>query len=101
MNLLKCLLFDFKIISFSEVGKIRTRIRNILVTNKDGERINSPDHEFLRDLLKFHYNHEEKSKDLEYFTTGNHSAHSYSRCFYIVKNDENQTKTVFILLNCF
>lgn len=68
------------------------------MTNKDGEKISSPDHEFLRDLLKFHYNHEEKSKDLDYFTTGAHSAHSYSRCFYIVKNDEKQTKTVFLYI---
>jgi len=65
-----------------------------LVTTKDGDKIPSPDHEFLVDLLKYHHNHEQKMKDLEYFTTGAHSSHSYSRCFYIVKNDENKTKTV-------
>lgn len=81
-------------ISFTEVSKIRNRIREILISNKDEEKISSPNQEFLTDLIKYHYNWEDKIKDLEYFTTGYHSAHSYSRCFYIVKNDEKHTKAV-------
>lgn len=67
-----------------------------MVSTKDGEKIASPDHEFILDLLKYHHNSEEKTKDLSYFTTGHHSDHSYSRCFYIIKNDEKQSKKVII-----
>jgi hypothetical protein len=65
-------------------------MRRILSTSKDGEKIPSPDHEFILDLLKFHRNYESKAKDLSYFTTGKHDEHDYSRCFFIVKSDGNK-----------
>jgi hypothetical protein len=76
--------------SFTDVTKIKSRARKILTSTKDGEKINSPDHDFLTDLLKNHRNFENKVKDIQFFTTGRPSEHNYSRCFFIVKNDSTQ-----------
>ena len=76
--------------SFTDVTKIRARARQILASTKDGDKISSPDHEFLLDIVKCHRNFEEKAKDLSYFTSGQPKEHDYSRCFFIVKNDTSK-----------
>lgn len=75
---------------FSDISKIKTRARTIMHSNKDGEKIQSPDHEFLLDLLKYHRNVSEKSKNLDHFTTDKPNDFLYSRCFFIVKNDQSR-----------
>jgi len=84
--------------TFDDLSKIKTRMRRILSTSKDGEKVGSPDSEFILDLLKYHKNHDEKIKDLSYITTGKHDEHDYSRCFFIVKNDG--TKVDFSVHKC-
>jgi len=84
--------------TFDDLSKVKTRMRRILSTSKDGEKISSPDHEFIYDLLKNHRNFDTKSKDLSYFTTGKHDEHDYSRCFFIVKTDG--TKEDFSVHKC-
>jgi hypothetical protein len=73
--------------TFSDVTRIKSRARRILTSTKDGEKISHPDHEFLNDLLKYHRNFDNKTKDIDHFTTGRPSEHTYSRCFFIVKKD--------------
>jgi hypothetical protein len=85
---------------FNEVSKIRARTRNVLMNTKDWEKVKEDDQEFLVDLLKYHHNYEEKAKDLDYFTAAAHSSHSYSRCFYIVAKDSNQTKSDVSINKC-
>ena len=75
---------------FTDVTKIRARARRILTSTKDGEKISSPDHEFLLDLVKSHTNFEKKTENLSFFTTGKPKEHDYSRCFFIVKNDDSK-----------
>jgi hypothetical protein len=72
---------------YTDVSKIKARARMILHSKKDGEKVVSPDHEFLLDILKFHRNFNEKSKNLDYFTTDKPSDFQYSRCFFIVRKD--------------
>ena len=79
---------------YAEVSKIRAKTRNIMMSTKDWEKVNDGDKTFLMDLLKFHHSYEEKAKNLDYFTAAAHSTHSYSRCFYIVGNDEAKSKMV-------
>merc|ERR1712151_109853 len=85
---------------YAEVSKIRARTRNILMSTKDWERVDEDDKGFLNDLLKYHHNYEEKSKNLDYFTAATHTAHSFSRCFYIVSNDDNKTKSDVSMNKC-
>lgn len=75
---------------YTDITKIKARARMILHSNKDGEKVQSPDHEFLYDILKFHRNSAEKSKNLDYFTTDKPSEFQYSRCFFIVRQDESK-----------
>lgn len=79
------------------MGLIKNRARKILTTTKDGEKISTADTDFVKDLLKFHRNANEKVANLDYITVDSHSDHDYSRCFYIVKKDN--TKEVNYLNN--
>jgi hypothetical protein len=72
---------------YTDVTKIKARSRTILHSNKDGEKIQAGDHDFLYDLLKHHRNFAEKSKNLDHFTTDKPSDFQYSRCFFIVRKD--------------
>ena len=72
---------------YTDITKIKSRARTILHSNKDGEKIQAIDHDFLYDLLKFHRNFAEKSKNLDYFTTDKPNEFQYSRCFFIVRKD--------------
>lgn len=76
--------------TFTDLAKIKSRTRRILTSTKDGEKVPSPDHEFLLDILKFHRNFDEKAKNLSFFTTGKPKEHDYSRCFFIVREDGSQ-----------
>ena len=73
--------------AFTDVTLIKSRARRILTSTKDGDKISTSDHNFLSDLLKNHRNFENKVKDIDHFTTGRPSEHTYSRCFFIVKKD--------------
>jgi hypothetical protein len=75
---------------FTDVTKIRARARRILTSTKDGEKIASPDHDFLFDLVKNHNNGELKLKNFSFFTSGKPKEHDYSRCFFIIKNDSSK-----------
>ncbi len=76
--------------TYTDVGKIKSRVRGLLTSTIDGEKINTGDHGFLFDLLKSHKNFEGKSKDISYFTTGQPREHEYSRCFFIVRGDDSK-----------
>jgi len=41
----------------------------------------------IHELVKNHDNHEEKTKDLQHFTVGQHPEHTDSKCFFVVKKD--------------
>ena len=44
----------------------------------------------IRDLLKFHKKADEKLKDVKHLTTGQPLQATYSRSFYIVRNDDSK-----------
>jgi len=73
--------------TFTDLIKIKSRARRIITSTKDGDKIGSSDQEFLTDVLKYHSNFDVKGKDISHFTTGKPRDYDYSRCFYIVRND--------------
>jgi hypothetical protein len=84
--------------TFTDVSRIKSRARRILTSTKDGEKIPGGDHDFLLDLLKFHRNFDEKTKNISHFTAGKPTEHNYSRCFFIVS--EGDKKEDFSIHKC-
>ena len=80
---------------FADTGVIRTKARRIITDTKDGEKLKEKEQKFILDLLKYHHNYEEKSKDLDYITVGKPENYEESRCFIIVnKNNEKKDFSV-------
>ena len=80
---------------FADTGLIRTKARRIITDTKDGEKLKEKEQKFILDLLKYHHNYEEKSKDLDYITVGKPENYEESRCFIIVnKNNEKKDFSV-------
>jgi len=76
--------------TYTDVALIKARCRKILSMTKDGEKVQGNDSDFVRDLLKYHKKADEILKDLNYLTTGQPSLSTYSRCFYVVRNDDSK-----------
>ena len=76
---------------FADAASIKTKARKIITDTKDGEKLKDSEQKFITDLLKYHHNYEQKSKDLDYFTVGKPENYDSSRCFIIVnkKNEKN------------
>ena len=74
---------------FSDISVIKTKARKIITDTKDGEKLKEKDQKFILDLLKYHHNCEEKSKNLDYITVGKPENYDSSRCFIIV-NKKNE-----------
>ena len=55
------------------------------------------------DLLKYHYNYEEKIKNMDYIIVDRNEKYKFSRCFFIVNkdgnNDENRKKVLALKNN--
>ena len=80
---------------FADTGVIRTKARRIITDTKDGEKLKEKEQKFILDLLKYHHNYDEKSKDLDYITVGKPENYEESRCFIIVnKNNEKKDFSV-------
>ena len=77
---------------------IRTKARRIITDTKDGEKLKEKEQKFILDLLKFHHNYAEKSKDLDYITVGKPEDYEDSRCFIIV--NKNKEKKDFSIQKC-
>ena len=77
---------------------IKQLARKILNETKDGEKIEGKNAEFIKDILKYHHNYDNKIKDFDYFTTGKPKDFNFSRCFFIVK--KNGEKEDFSIQKC-
>lgn len=54
---------------------------------KDGETLDKPDEDFMREILKLHDKHDDKMKDFDHFEVGPHPEFTKTRCFFVVKKD--------------
>ena len=81
--------------NFTDAASIKTKARKIITDTKDGEKLKDKEQKFIIDLLKYHHNYEQKSKDLNYITVGKPENDDSSRCFIIVnKKDEKNDFSV-------
>lgn len=53
----------------------------------DNQKINSPDKEFILDILNFHNSVKDKTANMDYITVCEHPDFKSSRCFFIVNKD--------------
>lgn len=83
---------------YTDITLVKAEARKILNNCKDGEPLKDKDKDFMLDLLKYHHNYEEKSKDLDFITVGKPEEYKYSRCFIIT--NKNKTKTDFSFQKC-
>ena len=75
---------------YKDVSLIKAETRKIINDTKDNEKIKDKDQKFILDLLKYHHNYEEKTKDLDYITVGKPENYDSSRCFIIVDKKNNK-----------
>lgn len=68
-----------------DINKVKSKSRAILNIKKDGEKLDGPDEEFMKEILKFHERYEEKNKDFDHFEVGPHPEFIKTRCFFIGK----------------
>ena len=76
---------------FDDAALIKAEARKIINDTKDNEKLNEKNQKFILDLLKYHHNHEDKCKDLDYITVGKPENYDSSRCFLVV-NKKNEKK---------
>ena len=84
--------------TFNDALLIKAKARKIINDTKDYEKLKEKDQKFILDLLKYHHNYKEKSKDLDYITVGKPENYDSSRCFIIV--DKKNNKKDFSALKC-
>ena len=77
-------------LKFKDAALIKTETRRIINDTKNDEKLNEKNQKFVLDLLKYHHNYEEKSKDLDYITVGKPENYDSSRCFIIVDKKNNK-----------
>jgi len=76
--------------TFTELPKIKVRVRKILSVYKDNEPLKESDHKFMFDLLKVFNKKEEKQGDIKQFVINPHKTKSYYRTFFSVYNDDSR-----------
>ena len=57
---------------YLDINKVKSKSRAILNLRKDGDRLEGPEAEFIKELLGFHEKSEAKMKDFEAFEVGTH-----------------------------
>jgi hypothetical protein len=72
-------------IYYTDINKVKSKSRAILNIKKDGEKLDQPDEEFMKEILRFHDRHDEKVKEFSHFEVGAHPEFTKTRCFFAVK----------------
>ena len=75
---------------FKDAKLIKDETRKIINNAKDYEKLNDKEQQFILDLLKYHHNYEEKTKDLDYITVGKPENYDTSRCFIVVNKKKEK-----------
>jgi hypothetical protein len=73
--------------SFQSQAKVRTYIKSLLSSTREGEIVDPQYFNFLMDLLKLHPQYEEKAQGLKQFAVNRHPEHTDQKCFFVVKED--------------
>jgi len=81
-----------------DINKVKSKSRAILNIKKEGEKLDSVDEEFIKQILKFHHKYDAKIKDFEHFEVDFHPEFNKTRCFFIVRKDG--TKEDFSISKC-
>jgi hypothetical protein len=72
---------------YMDINKVKSKARAILNMVKDGEKLETEDEAFIKELLKFHQKYEQKLKDFSHFEVGLHPEYNKTRCFFVVRKD--------------
>lgn len=70
-----------------DLNKVKSKSRAILNMRKDEEKLDKGEEEFMNEILKFHSNFADKTKDFDHFIVGPHPEFNKTRCFFVVKKD--------------
>mmetsp|Transcript_11164 Transcript_11164/g.21955 ORF Transcript_11164/g.21955 Transcript_11164/m.21955 type:complete len:385 (-) Transcript_11164:1265-2419(-) len=73
--------------NFVSQSKVKTYIKSLLSTTREGELVDPQYFNFLMDLLKLHPQYEEKAQGIKQFGVNRHPEHSDQKCFFVVKED--------------
>lgn len=72
---------------YLDINKVKSKSRAILNLKKDGERLEGNDEEFIKEIVSFHNNKDQKMKDFAHFEVNTHPSFDKTRCFFVVKKD--------------
>jgi len=72
---------------YMDINKVKSKSRAILNMKKEGEKLDEQEEAFLSEILKFHSNYDEKSKEFDHFMVDFHPEYTKTRCFFIVRKD--------------
>lgn len=84
---------------YNDIQRVKAKAREILTNHQDNEPLKGTNNDFVLDILKYHHNYDQKSKDMKYITTGKQEQYTtHSKCFFIIKN--NKKKVDFSIYKC-
>lgn len=81
-----------------DINKVKSKSRAILNIKRDGEKLDAPDEEFMKEILRHHAKCDAKMADFDHFEVGPHPEFVKTRCFFVVRKDE--TKEDFSVSKC-
>ena len=76
--------------TFTDLPKIKVRVRSIHGLYKDNEPLKEKDHKFIYDLLQVFNKKEEKAGEIKNIVIAPHKTKSYYRTFFSVYNDDSR-----------
>ena len=82
---------------YKDIGQIKHKVRTLLSTNPEFNRLNESDCSFINDLLEYHQDKATITTNTEYYTTGKLDPHNYSKAFFAIGKDK---KMEFFLNKC-
>jgi hypothetical protein len=85
-------------IHYMDINKVKSKSRAILNIKRDGETLDAPDEEFMKEILRHHSKFEAKMVDFASFEVGPHPEFVKTRCFFVVRKDG--TKEDFSVSKC-
>lgn len=90
--------FTFGGEKYTEIAVVKNLFKGILGRTANGQKIISPYHDMLKELLAYHEKGDSKLASLDHFTVDVHPEYKDTRCFFAVKPDG--TREDFSAVKC-
>lgn len=92
-------------VSYANINKVKSKAKAIMNIKEDGQKLESYEEEFMKEIIKYHPKHDEKmngtgSPDtaFDHFIVDQHPNYRNTRCFFVVRKDG--TKEDFSMSKC-